>query len=93
MCFHADVVAVFSLKQTDSHPVIRHSVRGSVRGATSSVAFVFSSSLCSEGFPQHRRSAVTDDSLFKAAGCHRTEVFENVLGYCKVHMSDKPFQV
>lgn len=30
VCFHADVVAVFSLKQTDSHRVMRDSVRRSI---------------------------------------------------------------
>ncbi len=28
MCFHADVIAVFSLEETDSHSVMRDVVRG-----------------------------------------------------------------
>ncbi len=74
VCFHADVVAVFSLKQNDSHPVMRDSVRSPYLCYTKCCFCVFFL-FALWGFPLSIEGLSADDSFFKVAGCHRAKVF------------------
>lgn len=86
VCFHADVVTVFSLKRTDSHP--RDEGFCPYLCYTNCYFDVFCL-FARRGFSSAWLSA--DDSIFKAAGCQKVKVFWKCtglpLGSCKRHFT------
>lgn len=81
-CFHADAVAVFSLKQTDSHPVMRDSVRGPYSCHTECYFFLFVF-FTRQGFPSAQKGCQRMIPFLKQPDVTERRFFENA-GYCDI---------